>query len=91
MSQVRRAAEHHRVAETAERGYGRELANLLAAPLVSAVIKAESDYNPRIVSHKGARGLITVGALCRACMRIHHSLIGSSGLRILLLDREILS
>lgn len=28
------------------------------AALVSAVIKAESDYNPRIVSHKGARGLM---------------------------------
>ncbi len=38
-----------------------------------------------------ARGLITVGAFCRACIRIHHSLIGSSSQRILLLDREILS
>ncbi len=28
------------------------------AALVSAVIKAESDYNPKIVSHKGARGLM---------------------------------
>jgi soluble lytic murein transglycosylase-like protein len=28
------------------------------AALVSAVIKAESDYNPRIVSNKGARGLM---------------------------------
>ena len=28
------------------------------AALVSAVIKAESDDNPRIVSHKGARGLM---------------------------------
>jgi soluble lytic murein transglycosylase-like protein len=28
------------------------------AALVSAVIKAESDYNPRTVSHKGARGLM---------------------------------
>jgi len=28
------------------------------AALVSAVIKAESDYNPRIVSHKGACGLM---------------------------------
>jgi hypothetical protein len=28
------------------------------AALVSAVIKAESDYNPRVVSHKGARGLM---------------------------------
>ncbi|HXI14183.1 MAG TPA: lytic transglycosylase domain-containing protein [Thermoanaerobaculia bacterium] len=28
------------------------------ASLVSAVIKAESDYNPRTVSHKGARGLM---------------------------------
>jgi hypothetical protein len=28
------------------------------AALVSAVIKAESDYNPREVSHKGARGLM---------------------------------
>lgn len=28
------------------------------AALVSAVIKAESDYDPRIVSHKGARGLM---------------------------------
>ncbi len=28
------------------------------AALVSAVIKAESDYNPRIVSRKGARGLM---------------------------------
>lgn len=28
------------------------------AALVSAVIKAESDYQPRIVSHKGARGLM---------------------------------
>lgn len=28
------------------------------ASLVSAVIKAESDYNPRVVSHKGARGLM---------------------------------
>jgi hypothetical protein len=28
------------------------------AALVSAVIKAESDYNPRIVSHKGAQGLM---------------------------------
>jgi len=28
------------------------------AALVSAVIKAESDYNPRELSHKGARGLM---------------------------------
>jgi hypothetical protein len=28
------------------------------ATLVSAVIKAESDYDPRTVSHKGARGLM---------------------------------
>lgn len=28
------------------------------AALVSAVIKAESDYNPKVVSHKGARGLM---------------------------------
>lgn len=28
------------------------------AALVSAVIKAESDYNPKIVSHKGAQGLM---------------------------------
>jgi hypothetical protein len=28
------------------------------AALVSAVIKAESDYDPRTVSHKGARGLM---------------------------------
>ncbi|HVS33776.1 MAG TPA: lytic transglycosylase domain-containing protein [Thermoanaerobaculia bacterium] len=28
------------------------------AALVSAVIKAESDYNPKTVSHKGARGLM---------------------------------
>jgi membrane-bound lytic murein transglycosylase B len=28
------------------------------AALLSAVIKAESDYNPRDVSHKGARGLM---------------------------------
>lgn len=28
------------------------------AALVSAVIKAESDYDPRVVSHKGARGLM---------------------------------
>ena len=28
------------------------------AALVSAVIKAESDYNPRVISHKGARGLM---------------------------------
>jgi Transglycosylase SLT domain len=28
------------------------------AALVSAVIKAESDYNPQTVSHKGARGLM---------------------------------
>lgn len=28
------------------------------AALVSAVIKAESDFQPRIVSHKGARGLM---------------------------------
>jgi len=28
------------------------------AALVSAVIKAESDYNPRTLSHKGARGLM---------------------------------
>ncbi|MDQ3281598.1 MAG: lytic transglycosylase domain-containing protein [Acidobacteriota bacterium] len=28
------------------------------AALVSAVIKAESDYNPRDISHKGARGLM---------------------------------
>lgn len=28
------------------------------AALVSAVIKAESDYQPRVVSHKGARGLM---------------------------------
>jgi soluble lytic murein transglycosylase-like protein len=28
------------------------------AALVSAVIKAESSYNPRIVSHKGAQGLM---------------------------------
>lgn len=28
------------------------------AALVSAVIKAESDYNPRTMSHKGARGLM---------------------------------
>ena len=28
------------------------------ATLVSAVIKAESDYNPHTVSHKGARGLM---------------------------------
>ena len=28
------------------------------AALVSAVIKAESDYNPKIVSNKGARGLM---------------------------------
>ncbi|HET8796726.1 MAG TPA: lytic transglycosylase domain-containing protein [Thermoanaerobaculia bacterium] len=28
------------------------------AALVSAVIKAESDYNPRVVSRKGARGLM---------------------------------
>ena len=28
------------------------------AALVSAVIKAESDYQPRIISHKGARGLM---------------------------------
>jgi hypothetical protein len=28
------------------------------AALVSAVIKAESDYNPHTVSHKGARGLM---------------------------------
>jgi len=28
------------------------------AALVSAVIKAESDYNPRTVSHKGAQGLM---------------------------------
>ena len=28
------------------------------AALISAIIKVESDYNPRIVSHKGARGLM---------------------------------
>ena len=28
------------------------------AALVSAVIKVESDYNPKVVSHKGARGLM---------------------------------
>jgi soluble lytic murein transglycosylase-like protein len=28
------------------------------AALVSAVIKIESDYNPKVVSHKGARGLM---------------------------------
>jgi soluble lytic murein transglycosylase-like protein len=28
------------------------------AALVSAVIKAESDYNPKVVSHKGAQGLM---------------------------------
>lgn len=28
------------------------------AALISAIIKVESDYNPKIVSHKGARGLM---------------------------------
>jgi len=38
----------------ASRKYG------LEAPLIKAVIKAESDFDPNAISHKGARGLMQI-------------------------------
>ena len=48
-------ASHQSVEEIIER-YA--LANRLEKALVKAVIKAESDYNPRAVSSKGAQGMM---------------------------------
>lgn len=43
------------------------------AALVSAVIKAESDYNPRVVSHKGARGLMQLMPATAKRFGVHDS------------------
>jgi hypothetical protein len=43
------------------------------AALVSAVIKAESDYDPRTVSHKGARGLMQLMPATAARFGVHDS------------------
>jgi soluble lytic murein transglycosylase len=42
------------IIEKASKKYG------LEAPLIKAVIKAESDFDPNAISHKGARGLMQI-------------------------------
>lgn len=48
------AHQYDPIIEEASRKYGLETA------LIKAVIKAESDFDPRAVSHKGARGLMQI-------------------------------
>ena len=56
----KRKANHSRYSEKLYDSYIREAAetNGVAYPLLKAIIKAESDFNPRAVSKKGALGLM---------------------------------
>jgi hypothetical protein len=53
----------------------------LDAALVSAVIKAESNYNPRARSRKGARGLMQLMPATASRMGIHRSFDPASNIR----------
>ncbi|WP_173199676.1 lytic transglycosylase domain-containing protein [Geobacter sp. SVR] len=52
LSQNANPAEYEQIIKTCSEKYG------VSAPLIKAVIHAESGYNPNAVSHKGASGLM---------------------------------
>ncbi|MGM0597110.1 MAG: transglycosylase SLT domain-containing protein [Myxococcota bacterium] len=44
----------------------------IPVPLIKAVIKAESDFDPRVVSYKGAKGLMQIMPVVQKDMGIKH-------------------
>jgi len=61
---IRESSHNHRNLETQDSFQGlihkAAQANGIAAPLIKAIIKAESNFNPQAVSKKGALGLMQI-------------------------------